>query len=70
MSLQEITGMEGEMITLQEIFTFEQTGLAEDRRVKGKFTATGIRPKFTEKFKALGIELSPEVFDPLKVYEV
>lgn len=69
-SLQEITGMEGEIITLQEIFSFEQTGLTEDRRVKGKFTATGVRPKFSEKFKALGIELSPEIFDPLKVYEV
>jgi len=69
-SLQEITGMQGEIITLQEIFSFEQTGLTEDRRVKGKFTATGVRPKFSEKFKALGIELSPEIFDPLKVYEV
>ncbi len=69
-SLQEITGMEGEIITLQEIFTFEQTGLAEDRQVKGRFMATGVRPKFTERFTALGIELSHDTFDPLKVYEV
>lgn len=69
-SLQEITGMEGEIITLQEIFTFEQTGLSDDRQVRGKFLSTGVRPKFTEKFRALGIELSPDVFDPLKVYEV
>ncbi|MDT7041005.1 CpaF family protein [Candidatus Nitronereus thalassa] len=69
-SLQEITGMEGEIITLQEIFTFEQTGLSDDRKVRGKFTSTGVRPKFTEKFRALGIELSQDVFDPLKVYEV
>jgi len=69
-SLQEITGMEGEIITLQEIFKFEQTGLADDRKVRGKFISTGVRPKFTEKFRALGIELSPDVFDPLKVYEV
>ncbi len=69
-SLQEITGMEGEIITLQEIFTFEQTGLSETRQVKGKFMSTGVRPKFTEKFRALGIDLSPDVFDPLKVYEV
>lgn len=69
-SLQEITGMEGEIITLQEIFSFEQTGITEERKVKGKFMATGVRPKFSEKFRALGIELSPEIFDPLKVYEV
>lgn len=69
-SLQEVTGMEGEIITLQEIFTFEQTGITEERKVIGKFAATGVRPKFVEKFKSLGIELSPEIFDPLNVYEV
>ncbi len=69
-SLQEVTGMEGEIITLQEIFTFEQTGITEERKVIGKFAATGVRPKFAQKFQALGIELSPEIFDPLKVYEV
>ena len=69
-SLQEITGMEGEIITLQEIFKFEQIGLTDSRQVRGKFISTGVRPKFTEKFRALGIELSPDVFDPLKVYEV
>jgi len=69
-SLQEITGMEGEIITLQEIFKFEQTGLSDDRQVRGKFISTGVRPKFTEKFRALGIELSLDVFDPLKVYAV
>ncbi len=62
--------MEGEIITLQEIFSFEQTGLTEDREVKGRFMATGVRPKFTERFQALGIELSHDIFDPLKVYEV
>jgi len=69
-SLQEITGMEGDVITLQEIFTFEQTGLTAERKVQGKFSATGVRPKFTERFRALGIDLSPDVFDPLRVYEV
>ncbi|RMH09611.1 MAG: CpaF family protein [Nitrospirae bacterium] len=69
-SLQEITGMEGEIITLQEIFTFEQTGLTPDRKVKGRFYATGVRPKFADKFRALGIDLSPDLFDPDKVYEV
>ncbi len=69
-SLQEVTGMEGEIITLQEIFTFEQTALDENRKVRGRFSATGVRPKFVERFLALGIEVSPDIFDPLKVYEV
>ena len=69
-SLQEITGMEGEIVTLQEIFVFEQTGLDEERQVKGKFRATGVRPKFVERFRALGIDIDSEVFDPTKIYEV
>ena len=69
-SLQEITGMEGDMITMQEIFRFEQTGLDENGRVKGVFRATGIRPRFVEKFKAFGIPLSMDLTDPDKVYEV
>ncbi|MCA9470569.1 MAG: CpaF family protein [Nitrospirales bacterium] len=69
-SLQEITGMEGEIVTLQEIFSFQQTALDENRMVKGRFAATGVRPKFVERFKALGIEVDPEVFDPSKIYEV
>ncbi len=69
-SLQEITGMEGEIVTLQEIFSFQQTELDENRMVKGKFAATGVRPKFVERFKALGISIDPEVFDPTKIYEV
>lgn len=69
-SLQEITGMEGEVITLQEIFLFEQTGIDEKRKVKGRFLATGVRPKFVEKFKAHGIDISTDIFDPMKIYEV
>ena len=69
-SLQEITGMEGEIVTLQEIFSFQQTDLDENRMVKGKFSASGVRPKFVERFRALGIDIDPEVFDPTKIYEV
>ncbi|MGB0910284.1 MAG: CpaF family protein [Nitrospirales bacterium] len=69
-SLQEITGMEGEIVTLQEIFSFQQTALDENRMVKGRFSMTGVRPKFVERFKALGIAIDPEVFDPAKVYDV
>ena len=69
-SLSEIVGMEGETITLQEIFLFQQTGLDEQRKVHGVFKATGVRPKFVERFKALGIACDLNIFDPDKIYEV
>src|SRR5688572_7933839 len=68
-SLQEIAGMEGDLITLQELFTFQQTGLDSNRRVKGRFKATGVRPKFAERLTAKGVALPTELFDPQKVYE-
>lgn len=68
-SLQEVVGMEGDLITLQELFTFQQTGLDENRNVKGRFKATGVRPKFAERLAAKGVALPPELFDPHKVYE-
>jgi pilus assembly protein CpaF len=69
-SFQEITGMEGEVVTLQEIFAFEQTGVDKEGRVKGRFMSRGIRPKFIDKFKAFGIPIPNELFDPSKVYEI
>jgi pilus assembly protein CpaF len=69
-SFQEITGMEGEVVTLQEIFSFEQTGVDRDGRVRGRFVSRGIRPKFIDKFKAFGIPIPNELFDPSKVYEI
>jgi pilus assembly protein CpaF len=68
-SLQEVVGMEGDLITLQELFTFQQTGLDENRKVKGRFKATGVRPKFAERLAAKGVALTPDLFDPHKVYE-
>jgi pilus assembly protein CpaF len=68
-SVQEVVGMEGDLITLQELFVFQQTGLDENRRVKGRFKATGVRPKFAERLNAKGIGLPVHVFDPTKVYE-
>ena len=68
-SFQEVVGMEGDLITLQELFTFNQTGLDENRKVKGRFKATGVRPKFAERLEAKGIRLSADIFDPGKVYE-
>jgi pilus assembly protein CpaF len=68
-SVQEVVGMEGDLITLQELFVFQQAGLDENRMVKGRFTATGVRPKFAERMAAKGIALPVNVFDPTKVYE-
>ncbi len=66
-SVQEITGMEGNIITLQEIFSFKQTGLDEKGKVKGRFKSEGVRPKFVEKFHVVGITLPEDIFDPEKV---
>jgi len=62
-SLTEVTGMEGEVVTLQDIFVFEKRGLNPDGRVVGRFAATGIRPKFYEKLLSAGIRLRPDLFD-------
>src|SRR4030042_4801444 len=69
-SIQEITGMEGDTITMQEIFSFEQTGVDSENRVKGRFNAKGIRPRFVEKFKALNIPVINDLFDSGKHYEI
>lgn len=69
MSIEEITGMEGEIITTQEIFRFEQTGIGPDGVVMGHFRATGIRPKFADKLRIHGIPLRDEIFDPTRLYE-
>jgi pilus assembly protein CpaF len=63
-SLQEITGIEGDVISMQEIFRFEQTGLDPDGRVQGQFVATGIRPKFMQRLVTRGIALSDKLFEP------
>ncbi|HSM75229.1 MAG TPA: CpaF family protein, partial [Desulfobacterales bacterium] len=69
-SLQEITGMEGNTITTQEIFSFQQQGLDQQGRVRGRFAFGGVRPKFIERFKMAGIQVSPDLFDPGKAVEV
>ncbi len=61
-SISEITGMEGEVITMQEIFVFEREGMSEDGTVLGRFRATGIRPKFAERLARYGHSLSTSVF--------
>ncbi len=62
-NITEVTGMEGEIVTLQDIFVFEKRGLSPDGKVLGRFAATGIRPKFYEKLIAAGIGLPPNLFD-------
>lgn len=64
LSLSEITGMEGDVVTMQDIFLFRMSGRDADNRVIGHFEATGIRPKFLDTLAAHGIELSPELFRP------
>jgi pilus assembly protein CpaF len=61
-SISEVTGMEGDVISMQEIFIFEKHGL-ENGNVKGVFRATGIRPKFTDRLTAAGERLRPSLFD-------
>jgi pilus assembly protein CpaF len=68
-SLQEINGMEGDIITMQEIYRFVQTGIAPDGSVQGHFRATGVRPKFMDRLKAYGLEVPDETFDPSIIYE-
>jgi pilus assembly protein CpaF len=69
MSIQEVTGMEGDMITMQEIFCFEQTGVTPDGSVIGYFHATGIRPHFADKLRARGVPLADYLFDPSRAKE-
>jgi pilus assembly protein CpaF len=68
-SLQEITGMEGEMITMQEIFAFERAGIDEQGTVLGRYRALGIRPKFVQRLRQNGITVRDDLFDPSRVFE-
>jgi pilus assembly protein CpaF len=62
-AISEVTGMEGKIVTLQDLYVFEKRGVDPDGKVKGRFAATGIRPKFYEKLLASGIRLRAEIFD-------
>jgi pilus assembly protein CpaF len=62
--LQEITGMEGDVITLQEVFSFIKTGIESDGRVEGRFMLHGIRPRFLERFLVAGIPVPQDLFGP------
>jgi pilus assembly protein CpaF len=61
-TVSEITGMEGQVVTMQDLFRFEQRGIDTEGRIVGDFRFTGIHPQFAEKFKIAGIELPQEIF--------
>ena len=68
-SIQEITGTEGDVVSMQEIFAFQQTGVNGQGDVLGHFHATGVRPKFADKLLARGIVLPDSMFDPALQYQ-
>ena len=68
-SVQEITGMEGDIITMQEIFTFRRTGVGADGVVQGHFAATGICPQFDQRLSEYGVSVQKMIYDSAKTYE-
>ena len=62
-TISEVTGIEGDVISMQDIFVFERYGIDEGGRVRGVFKATGIRPKFADKLATSGARLRPALFD-------
>ena len=65
-SIQEVTGMEGDTVTMQEIYAFKQTGVAASGAVEGHFSATGVRPRFWERLVTRGIKLPETIFTPVR----
>jgi len=70
LSLQEIVGMEQDIITLQEVFSFQPKSIDAEGRVRGRFAFSGVRPRFAEKFKLARISVSPDLFDPTNPIQV
>jgi pilus assembly protein CpaF len=69
MSVSEVVGMEGDIVTMQDIFLFERVGIGEKGKVLGRFRPTGIRPKFAERLKHSGIHLPASMFDNITDYK-
>ncbi len=63
-SITEITGMEGDVISMQELFRFQRTGLTPDNKIIGHFTATGVRSHYSERFRLWGYDLPPAIYEP------
>jgi pilus assembly protein CpaF len=64
-SITEITGMEGDVISMQEVFRFQRVGLTPENKIIGHFTATGVRSHFSERFRLWGYDLPPSIFEPV-----
>ena len=64
-SITEITGMEGEVISMQEVFRYQRVGLTPDNKIIGHFTATGVRSHYADRFKLWGYDLPPQIFEPM-----
>jgi pilus assembly protein CpaF len=62
-SVTEVTGMEGEIVTTQEVYRFKRRGITPEGRIIGQFEATGVRPLFTDRLRVSGIELPARMFD-------
>lgn len=65
-SITEITGMEGDVISMQEIFRFQRVGLTPDNKIMGHFTATGLRSHYSERFRMWGYDLPASIYDPIR----
>ncbi len=63
-SITELTGMEGDVISMQEVFRFQRTGLTPENKILGHFTATGVRSHYSERFRMWGYDLPAEIFEP------
>ncbi|SFL53887.1 CpaF family protein [Shimia aestuarii] len=63
-SITEITGMEGDVISMQEVFRYQRTGLTPDNKIIGHFTATGVRSHYSERFRMWGYDLPAEIYEP------
>jgi pilus assembly protein CpaF len=68
-SISEVVGMEGSVITLQDLFVFEKQGVDQNGVVKGCFKSTGIRPQFADRLELAGIEVSEDLFNSNRYYE-
>jgi len=64
-SITEITGMEGDVISMQEIFRFQRVGLTPDNKIIGHFTGTGVRSNYSERFRLWGYDLPPSIYEPV-----
>ncbi|MCC0064448.1 MAG: CpaF family protein [Defluviimonas sp.] len=64
-SITELTGMEGDVISMQEIFRYERLGLGPDGKIIGRFTATGVRSAYADRFRAWGYDLPASIYEPV-----